>query len=140
MEYIFTTVYNLKAMTAMARCLRKTLRKKQNIRSHILGWIVVVLGLLLTIPMGKSVEISVKSVITWIALAAIVVALLKEDVLNGYFAYKRGLPQLLTSVTEFWEENYRSTTEVGVTEFYYENIIFRSFIQRKTECEIKKIS
>ena len=48
MEFTFVTDYNQKAMTTMARVLRKTIRKKRNLRSHIFGWVVIVLGVFLT--------------------------------------------------------------------------------------------
>ena len=52
MEFTFETVYNQKAVTAMARALRKTLRKKKSRRSHIFGWIILVIAVLLTLPLG----------------------------------------------------------------------------------------
>ena len=48
MEFVFETSYDQKGLTAMARGLRKTLRKKKSRRSHVFGWAVVVLGLLLS--------------------------------------------------------------------------------------------
>lgn len=36
-EFTFETTYNQKAMTTMARALRKTVRKKHSRRSHIFG-------------------------------------------------------------------------------------------------------
>ena len=46
MELTFETTYNQKAMTTMARALRKTVRKKHSRRSQILGWLITVLALL----------------------------------------------------------------------------------------------
>ena len=66
MEFVFETDYDSKAMTAMARGLRKTVRKKHSRRSHIFGWIVIVLALLLSWP---SDQVTGKDVITWIAAA-----------------------------------------------------------------------
>ncbi len=87
MEFTFETVYNQKAVTTMARTLRKTLRKKRSRRSHIFGWIVLVIAVLLTLPLGdKEFVVNFKTIITWIAALAILVALLFEDRMNGYIA------------------------------------------------------
>ena len=53
MEFTFETNYNQKSLTAMARVLRKTIRKKRSKRSHIFGWIIVVLSTLLTLASWK---------------------------------------------------------------------------------------
>lgn len=124
MEFMIKTVYDYQAMKIMARALRKTVRKRRSRRSHILGWIVVILGLLISLPLGNSnFTVSSKTVITWLAIAAILAALLWEDAINGYFAVKRMLPQLKTSTAIFTEEGYHSETEVGNSDFRYDNII-----------------
>ena len=88
MQYSFETTYDQKTLTVMARCLRKTVRRSRSKRSHIYGWIVVVLALLLSFSSG---EVTVKSIVTWLVALVIVLALLFEDRLNGYFARKRML-------------------------------------------------
>ena len=45
-EFTFETDYDISALSAMARALRKTVRKKQSRRSRIFGWTVAVLGIL----------------------------------------------------------------------------------------------
>ena len=119
MEFVFETNYDRKAMTAMARGLRKTVRKKHSRRSHILGWIVIALGLLLSWPSG---EIRASDVLMWAAIVVMVIALLFEDRLNGYFARKKMLPGTSHSKAIFTEEGYRSETQMGNTEWKYENI------------------
>ena len=65
MEFTFETIYDQKAVTTMAKVLRKIIRKKRSRRSHVLGWIVVVLAVLLTFPFGeKKFSIDVRTVIT----------------------------------------------------------------------------
>ena len=119
MEFVFETDYDSKAMTAMAKGLRKTVRKKHSRRSHILGWIVIGLGLLLSWPSG---EIRASDVLLWLAIVVMVGALLFEDRLNGYFARKKMLPGTAHSKAIFTEEGYRSETQMGNTEWKYENI------------------
>ena len=52
MPYTFETNYDFKALTAMARALRKTVRRKTSRRVRIFGGIAVVVGLLLAVPEG----------------------------------------------------------------------------------------
>lgn len=120
MEFVFETDYDQRAVTAMARGLRKTVRKKHSRRSHIFGWIIIVLGLMLSWPSAEGVE--GKDVVTWIALAVMLLVLLFEDRLNGYFARKRMLPGTMHSKAVFTEDGYRSETQMGSTEWKYENI------------------
>ena len=119
MEFVFETDYDRKAMTAMAKGLRKTVRKKHSRRSHIFGWIVIGLGLLLSWPSG---DMNRGDVVTWIAIAVMLGALLFEDRLNGYFARKKMLPGTSHAKAIFTEDGYRSETRMGNTEWKYENI------------------
>ena len=169
MEFVFQTVYDQKAMTALVKGLRKTLCAKRSWRSRIFATIVVILGVFL-IWSQKTVDI--RSIVTACAILVIVFALLREDHLNGRIAKKRGLPGLEKSVTAFREQNYYSITALGETTFFYENIValaetnefflilfspshgqiyskagmtggdetaFRSFIEKKTNLTIKRI-
>ena len=93
MNITFQTVYDQKALQTMARALRKTVRKKHSRRSHIFGWIVAILGLVLSLLPGEDgFAVTGKTVLTWLIVAVMVVALIWEDRLNGYFAGKRALP------------------------------------------------
>lgn len=122
MEFIFETTHNQKAVTAMAKTLRKTIRKKRSRRSHIFGWIVVALVLLLTLPFGgKELSIDIKTVITWIAGLVILAVLLFEDSINGYIA-RRILASTNQGTTVFQDDNFTTTTEIGKTEFLYAKI------------------
>ena len=103
MEFVFETDYDRKAMTAMAKGLRKTVRKKHSRRSHIFGWIVIALGLLLSWP---SSDVNRGDVVTWIAMAVLLLALVFEDRLNGAIARKRMLPGTDKTVATFSEEGY----------------------------------
>ncbi len=124
MEFIFETAYNQKAVTTMARALRKTLRKKRSRRSHIFGWIAIVIAMFLTLPLGdKDFTIDFKTIITWIAALAILIALLFEDKINGYVARKRMLAGMDKATTVFNDEGYITTTRIGKTEFPYDRNI-----------------
>lgn len=123
MEFIFETNYDQKGITAMAKALRKTIRKKRSKRSHIFGAIIILCAILLSLPeKGEAFVITVNLVVTWIAVVVMVFTLLFEDRINGYIARRRMLPGMDKSIVTFKEDSYLSETEVGKTEFYYNNI------------------
>ena len=127
MEFTFETEYNQKAFTMMARALRKTIRKKISIRSHILGWVLVIACLILSVVYfssyeGEMIAIRLENIITWIALLAVVLALIFEDTLNGYLAKQRMLKGTEKTTAIFTWKNYTTTTAVGTTEWKYSTI------------------
>jgi len=123
MNITFQTIYDQKALRTMARALRKTVRKKHSRRSHVFGWIVVVLGLLLSfLPGEDGFAITGKTVLTWLVAAVIVATLIWEDHLNGYLAGKRALPGTKQTTSTFDEEGYTSVNAAGETRWSYANI------------------
>lgn len=123
MEYIFETAYDQKALTTMARVVRKTVRKKHSRRSHILGWLVVLFGVLMFLPLnGAPIIINFKKIVTGLVLLILIFTLLFEDKINGYFAKKRMLPGTANSIAKFTEDGYLSETNAGKTEWQYKNI------------------
>ncbi len=124
MEFIFETAYNQKALTAMAKGIRKTARKKRSKRSHIFGVLVITLAILLTLSGAKDgFEITPNRIITWLAALVILIVLLFEDNINGYVARKRMLPGTEKSKVTFTEEGFYSETQVGNTEWNYDRIL-----------------
>ena len=119
MEFTFETDYDQTALTAMARGLRKTLRKKRSRRSHIFGWIVIALALLLVF----SGSFDFRAALTLLVVLILLLVLIFEDVLNGYIAKKRMLPGTEHASSLFTEDSFTSKTEVGSSEFHYEKII-----------------
>ena len=123
MEFVFETAYGQKATAAMARALRKTVRKKHSRRTHVFGWIVMLLAVLLTLPLGdRPFAFNGKTVVTYLVVLIILLVLLFEDSLNGYFARKRMLKGADRAKATFCENGYYSETEIGNTEWQYENI------------------
>ncbi len=125
MEFVFENQYDQEAMTAMARGLRKTVRAKHSRRSHIFGWIVTVLALLLVFWSGENgfgFQLSLRSVFMLIIVAVLVAVLLWEDAINGYVARKRVLPGTQKANVTFREDGFTSETEVGSTAFRYDKI------------------
>ncbi len=122
MEFVFETDYTAKVLTVMARAVRKTVRKKHSRRSHIFGWIVLVLALFLALPIGEDASFEARDIITLIVSLILLLALIFEDRLNGFIAGKRMLPGTKHSSAVFGEENYISETEMGKTEWFYDKI------------------
>lgn len=123
MEFIFETNYDKRTLSIMAEALRKTIRKKRNKRTHIMGWIIVLLAILISIPSkGEEFVIDVNTIITWTVVAIMILVLIFEDRINGYIARKRMLTGTEKATTTFKEESYSSETKIGKSEFYYKNI------------------
>ena len=124
MEFTFETSYNQKALTTMARALRKTIRKKRSRRSHVLGWIVMIMGTLLAVNSLKSgVVFNAKNIVTWLAILAILIVFIWEDALNGYIASRRMLKGTEKATSIFTEEGFASITEIGKTEWNYDKVM-----------------
>ncbi len=123
MQFTFETVYDQKALTAMAKVLRKTVRRKRSRRAHIFGWIVMAFALLLSfLPGEEGFTIEARNVFTWIITAVLLGTLLFEDRLNGAIAKKRLPPGTGMSKVTFTEEAYASTTELGDSQWHYEKV------------------
>ena len=121
--YTFDTLYNQKAMTAMAKALRKTIRKKHSRKSHIYGWIVIIFGLFLSVSGLLQNGFSGSTVITWIAILAILAVTFFEDSINGWIALRRILAGSERANTVFSDEGFVSVTELGKTEWNYDKIM-----------------
>jgi hypothetical protein len=123
MEFTFDTVYDQTAVTAKAHGLRKTSRKKHSRRSHVVGWMVIVLVLLLTLPRnGEPLVIEGRTILTWAVGVILLVTLLFEDKINAWFARRRMMKGTDRAVSTFTEGGYCSETAAGKTEWRYENI------------------
>lgn len=123
MEFQFETNYDQKGLTAMARAMRKTLRRKHSRRSHIVGWVGVVLAVLLIVAERLLREPwTVRNTLTLAVGVLLAVILLTEDQVNAFFAKKKMLPGTSSAKAAFTEEGYTSATEAAVTEFHYETV------------------
>lgn len=120
MEFTFQTQYNAKTMAVMAKALRKTIRRKHSCRSHIFGWIVTILGLLLVI---SNFALDFRTIVTSAAVLVIFIVLLFEDRINGYVANKRLLPGTEHAAAVFSQNGFLSTTDIGKSEWNYDKIL-----------------
>ena len=122
MNFVFNTVYDMDALTVMARAVRKTTHKKRSKRSHILGLILIVLAVFIVAVSIKADKFSFNTFITALAAIVMFMALLFEDRLNGWIASKRILKGAEKGTVTFSEDSYISQTDIGTTEFKYSTI------------------
>lgn len=123
MEFRFETNYDQRGLTAMARALRKTIRKKRSRRSHIFGWSIVGLAvLLIAVERLLDEPWTLRDTLNCAAGGIVVLILLTEDSVNAFFAKRKMLPGTSSARSVFGEESYTSTTEAAATEFRYEAI------------------
>lgn len=123
MEFHFTTVYDRACMTAMAKALRKTVRRKHSRRTSVFGWALVLFVIALWLPIvtgRRSADFG--DIVSFIAIIFVSVVLWKEDSLNAFFAQKRMLPTSRRAEASFTDSGYRNVTDAAVTEWSYENI------------------
>lgn len=124
MEFQCETAFDQEAAAAMAKAVRKTARKKRSRRSHILGAFLILLALFLTLPSGgREFVLDLRTLVTWLAAAVLLLTLIFEDRINGYLARKRMLPGLKKAVVTFRTDGYHSETELGSSDFKYSSII-----------------
>ena len=61
---MFQTNYDIAALTAMSKALRKTARRKRSRRSHVFGWIVIILVVLLSLAQSDTYIVDFKRIVT----------------------------------------------------------------------------
>lgn len=90
MDFSFQTIYDHAALTAIARALRKTYRKKNSLITRIFMVLVLAFGIYSSTPLsGRELRITAGSIICYVTLLIILVTLLWEDGMNAMFAKKR---------------------------------------------------
>lgn len=120
----FETDYNMETLTAMAKGLRKTVRKKRSRRVHIFAAVVLILGLLTILATTAGGEpLGVSGVVTLLAMLVVILVSLFEDKLNAWFARKRLLPGTEHAAATFEEDGYVSATGVTESRFSYAQIV-----------------
>ena len=122
MEFHFETTYDQKALTAMAKGLRKTIRKKKSQRSHIFAWIVVALSIILMLSREEGLAFNTRNLATGATIVVIVAVTIWEDTLNGFIAGKRMLRGTVQNTAVFTEDGYETVTEVGKSNWVYSTV------------------
>ena len=123
MEFHFTTVYDHACLTAMAKALRKTVRRRHSRRTNLFGYLLIAFVLLMWLPIvtgRRSADFG--DIVSLITIIVVSLVLWKEDSLNAALAGKRMLPTSQRAEATFTETGYRNVTEAATTEWTYENM------------------
>lgn len=87
MDFTFETLYDQRALTAIARAVRKIYRRRSSFLMRLFGLLVVALGVYNSSPLsGNEFSFTVRSMISYAALFMILVSVLFEDSVNGLIA------------------------------------------------------
>lgn len=119
MEFTFEMNYDLKAMTAMSRAIRKGLQEEQAKKSNIVGWFFVVLTILILLFSGKFGWVQIAA---GVLIACFAAYLIWQDQVNGFLAMKKLPEKMRTGKWLFREDGYFSDTEAGESDYSYKNI------------------
>ena len=121
MEFTMESRYGKKTLADMSRALRKTTRKKNDRRSMIWAWIVLLLNLLFFLVPGENGFVwDWKRVLNGGAALMMIVIILRQDAINGFFARKRMLKGNGYSRLALGEEGYTTSTENATTQWNYQ--------------------
>ena len=127
----FETDYNMETLTAMAKGLRRTVRKKRSRRVHIFAAVVLILGLLTILATTAGGEpLGASGVVTLLAMLVVILVSLFEDKLNAWFARKRLLPGTEHAAATFEEDGYVSATSMSESKFSYAQIVAVAEMER----------
>lgn len=123
MGFRFETDYDRKALTALCRALRLSVRKKHSRRTRIFGLCVMIVGILMIALSLKNQEPwSISNTITAAAVLILLVVLCREDQLNAQVSQRDLLPGTDHAVSVFGPEGYETTTEAAASEFRYDAV------------------
>ena len=117
MEFTCHTAYSRKALTAMARAVRKTVRAKTSRWIRLYSWVIIGLLLIsLWLSWGKIWQTAANCAV----LAALLLVSWKEDAINGYFAKRKALPGTDFSDTVFHPDNFLVKTAAAESRWQYD--------------------
>ena len=119
----FEPDYTLETLTAMAKGLRKTVRRKRNRRTRIFAGIVLVIGLVSSaLSIASKEPLRARNLLVLLAMLCVIYASLQEDRLNARAAKCRLLPGTEHAGCVFGEDGYTIKTSVTESRFSYAQI------------------
>ena len=122
MTFRFETDYDLETLTAMAKGIRRTVRKKRSCLVHIFAALVVLMEAFFLLMDLRKNALDVGDVLALIAVLAIIIVVRTEDRLNARTARARLLPGTEHASTVFDEDGYTVTTSVNKGRWQYKQI------------------
>lgn len=120
MEFTCHTTYNQKALTAMARAVRKTVRAKRNRWVHL--YLRIIIGLLL-VSLCLSWRNVWQTAFHCLVIAALLLVDWKEDSIDAFFAKRKALPGTAASDTEFFSDHFLVKTAAAESKWQYDKIL-----------------
>ena len=124
MDFRFETDYDLDTLTAMAKGLRRTVRKKRSRRVHVFAAITFLLcACVLLTGLLSGEPFDARDAVTLLAILTGLVTGLLEDRLNARAAKARLLPGTEHAATVFDEDGYTMTTGGTETRWQYAQIL-----------------
>ena len=114
------TTYDQKALTAMARAVRKTVRARRSRWVRIYAWVII--GLLLVslwLSWGNTWQTAANCAV----IAVLLIISGKEDALNGYFARRKALPGTDCADTVFYPDCFLVKTAAAESKWSYDRIL-----------------
>lgn len=120
MEFTCHTTYNQKALTAMARATRKTVRAEKSRIVRYQGWIII--GLLV-VSLWLSWGTLWQMVFSCLVIAALLLVNWKEDAIDGYFAQRKTQSGLDFADTTFYPDHYLVKTDTTESSWQYDKIL-----------------
>ena len=116
MEIICSTTYDRRALSALARALRKTVRRTRSRLLRVWCWVLLVLSLLSAwVSWGEWGTVALNGAVAVLMLAV----LLGEDAINAFFARRNALPGMEVCTVRFLEEHYETKIAGAATQWQY---------------------
>lgn len=120
MEFTCHTTYNLKALTAMARAVRKTVQARRNRWVHMNTWIIIALLLVsLWLCWGDVWQTALHCTV----IAALLLINFNEDRLNAFFAKRKAMPGTDAADTTFFSDYFLTKSDAAESKWQYDKIL-----------------
>lgn len=122
MEFNVHTNYDRRAMTAMSRAMRKTVRKKRNRLTRLWAGAVLLLSILCLLPLDGTFTWSGSTIVNGLVALLMLVTLTLEDPIDGWFAHRCLLPGAEEVDATFTQDCYRTKSSISTTKWDYGTI------------------
>lgn len=124
MQFVIQTTYDQKAMTAMARTMRKTVRKEKSKNNTFFGGAIVLLvALLVRAKLEAGDPFDGRDFLMIAAAMAIILVQFTQDHVNGWLARRKILPGTETGTSTFTEEGYTTSNTAAETRWSHKQIM-----------------
>lgn len=120
MEFTCHTTYDQKALTAMARAVRKMVRAERSRMVRYHGWTII--GLL-AVSLWLSWGTVWQMVLSCVAIAGLLLVHSKENDINSYFVKHKALPGTDFADTSFYPDHSLVKTAAAESKWQYDKIL-----------------